>query len=138
MPTPIDFSFAAAKRSGTFQTSTMNYPGGYSLMEWQLVGLGTGKNSDYENTANNTIPDGAGVNNAFVCTIQFSTDGGQTFNTYGASTWAAGAHTDKFGTVDPPPTLAIGLGNLPPGCQVFVELQLGGSMTIGIGSGVIS
>lgn len=114
MATPINFSIAGAQRSGSFKTSVLTYPGGYSLLQWTLTGLGSGAGSDYENTAL-----------AFTATVYSSTDGGNTYNAYAAASWQGGPYSYK-GVTDPPPDLQIGLGNLPAG-DVYVEVVLTGT-----------
>lgn len=80
MANPINFSVAAAQRSGSFswgsQSNPNTYPGGYSIISWNLIGMGVGAGSDYENAAN-----------SFTATIWFSTDGGTTWKVFNATTW---------------------------------------------------
>lgn len=125
MSTPdVNISVSPAQRTGTFKTATLDYPGGYELLSWQLTGLGSGPGSDYENPAN-----------GFTATVFSSTDGGNTFTVYDQATWNGGPFTHN-GVTDPPPTLAIGLGGLPVG-KVFIEIDLVGTMTIGL-SGLLT
>lgn len=126
MPTPIPFSVAAAQRTGSFATSVMDYPGGYSLMYWELSGLGAGAGSDYENTGNH-----------FLCRVLYSLDGGATFAEYDRATWDGGHAVGRGGAVDPTPALSVGLANLPVS-KVKVQIDLTGTMTIGIQNGLIS
>lgn len=125
MPNPINFSVAAAQRSGSFQFGPTAYPGGYTSMSYQLVGMGTGPGSDYENPAN-----------GYQAETDYSLDGGNTWSQYDKSTWTGGPQTFK-GQTDPPPTLTVDLTNLPANSQIRVVVTLTGTFTIGIGNGVI-
>jgi hypothetical protein len=120
MPAPINFSVAPAQRAGAFQTTPANYPGGYALLQWSLTGLGAGPGSDYENPAH-----------AFNATVLYSLDGGATYLEYSRSAWHGGP-TVHNGVTDPPPTMAVGLGNLPANCLAKIVIDLSGTMTVGI------
>ncbi len=121
MPNPINFSVAPAQRSGSFQTSTMDYPGGYSILEWTLTGLGSGPSSDFENP-----------NNSFTAQVFMSTDGGVTFLPGFVVTWQGGGPKVIHGVTDPPPLMEVGIGSWPFPSKAFIKVILTGTMTIGI------
>jgi hypothetical protein len=121
MVTPINFSVAAAQRSGSFKSTQTTYPGGYSNLTFSLTGLGSGPGSDYENTAN-----GASM------TFWIKPPGQGSFSPSYAFTWPGGPQTGIDGTVDPTPSLFTGLANLPANSEFYVEVILTGTFTVGI------
>lgn len=127
MPTPINFSVAAASRVGSFQTSQLTMPAGYSNLAWQLVGMGTGAGSDYENVAN-----------SLTVTVQFDPAGGTNYRVYSTSVWTGGPATSRSGVTDPPPNFAVNLANIPVGSSIVIQVSIPRQMTVGIGSGVLS
>lgn len=123
MPTPINFSVAAAPRQGTFQTSTMSMPAGYTLLKWSLDIPIT---AEYENTAN-----------SFASEVHVTPPGGVD-GIYQSAGWTGGHVTYKGGVVDPMPTIAVGVENIPAGAAMFVRISVPNAMTIGIINGSLT
>jgi hypothetical protein len=125
MPTPITISISPALRSGSFSTAVLDYPGGYSFLNWSLTGMGTGPDSDYEN------PD-----NGFTALLYLSIDDGVTYTSFTGAGWRGGPFTDKQGILDPPPILQSPLDGLPANSKVFIQVDLTGTFTIGIDASI--
>lgn len=126
MPNPIPVTIAPAQRSGSFQSSSQIYAGGFSNIQGTLTGLGSGPGSDYENTAN-----------SIAMFINIDPAGGTNFIVYPMFTWQGGAVTIK-GVTDPPPAEQFFFTNvLPVNANFFLSWIVTGTPTVGF-SGSIS
>lgn len=120
----IPFSVSAASRTGKFDTSTFTNPGGLSTIYFELNVPTT---AEYENAAN-----------GFTATLFAKKPGDAGFSDVADATWKGGHLVSGKGVTDPVPAFAWDVTALPTSTQVFAEINVTGTYTIGIQNGLIS
>lgn len=117
MATPINFSVPAARRSGTFSTTAITLPAGYSRIYWELS---IPKATEYEDPGN-----------SYTAELLVN-------DSSSATTWVGGRTTNKAGTIDPPPAIEYDISAVPAGATLQVRMTIPTAMTVGIQNGVVS
>jgi hypothetical protein len=117
MATPINFSVAAAVRSGTFSTAAVTKPAGYTRIYWEL---------NIPNTAEYEDPGRS-------YTARLLVDGVDP-----ATTWTGGRVVNKSLVVNPPPAIAYDVSTVPVGATLQVQMSVPVAMTIGIQNGAVT
>jgi hypothetical protein len=113
----IPFSVAASVRVGTFQTSLMTNPGGFTKIHWEFNIPIT---ADYENVSNSII-------------TQLLINGDPS-----SATWLGGRFVNKWGTVDPAVAIEYDIGQIAAGATFQIKMIVANSMTVGIKNGLVS
>jgi hypothetical protein len=116
MPAPINFSVAAAVRSGTFSTSPVTKQAGYTRIYWEMA---IPVAAEYEDPGK-----------SYTATLLVNGVGSDT-------TWQGGRAVNKQGVVDPPPAIQYDISGVPVGATLQVRMNVPVAMTIGIQNGVI-
>lgn len=114
---PFNFSVPAAQRQGTFQTPEFQISAPASLIFWQLDIPNTTEYEDVLNSVTSTL---------FVNGVDAST------------TWNGGRIKNKFGVIDPPPSVMFDISGLPVGTKYQLVVTVARSMTVGVKNGQIS
>jgi hypothetical protein len=117
MATPVTFSVAAAVRSGTFATTSVAKPAGYTKIYWELAIPVT---AEYEDPGRSY-------------TARLLVDGVDP-----ATTWAGGRTVNKQGVVNPPPAIEYDISQVPVGATLQVQMTVPVAMTIGIQNGAVT